>query len=516
MKNTNTNTMVHSGTPAGIDPATDCALRQFVWEYGKAKHRSRGQFKSLFDALQLGLCGGVARLQHASPPVPYLQQEGRHADAWPRSLLRHTATYIVDPLAGDDAAAADATRDLLGVESSTTRNTTHTGFRTVAAAVAASRAHRRANTHVHIVLESGTHFLAETIHLTARDSHLTIRDAAGAGGKTTGPSTTASAGTGAVVSGGINLTTHWKPSSRCAGCFEASLRGQLVGGLLGLRRNGVREIRARYPNFDPELDSTIGGTRHYHDGQDGWISASTAWVQNASAEGMNGIKPWPPTANATTYVVGGVDWPGVEWPMHIMTNGTADPDTDTGEGEWGQYYLGVGGTCADREPPVGYFCTAANPRKIGVPNHPSGMGVTALLLPNLPYKNATGAVVHAWRPGHWYTNTFEVGSVVPHEQRAGKPSSHHNTTLMFSRGGTQGAEGATSGEAWYIENVEEELDMEREWFFDQEAQTLVYMPNRTDVGALDAATGLPAGDFVGTRLKVLFNVTGTMQAPPPL
>lgn len=43
---------------------------------------------------------------------------------------------------------------------------------------------------------------------------------------------------------------------------------------------------------------------------------------------------------------------------------------------------------------------------------------------------------------------------------------------MFSRGGIQGGEGVTGGEAWYIENVMEELDSEREWFFDTPTSTL--------------------------------------------
>ena len=30
--------------------------------------------------------------------------------------------------------------------------------------------------------------------------------------------------------------------------------------------------------------------------------------------------------------------------MNITTNGTADPDSWTGEGEWGEYWLGAGGT----------------------------------------------------------------------------------------------------------------------------------------------------------------------------
>jgi hypothetical protein len=111
----------------------------------------------------------------------------------------------------------------------------------------------------------------------------------------------------------------------------------------------------------------------------------------------------PQASNATGYVVTADDWPLVEWPMNITTNGTIDPDSDTGSGEWGEYLLGSGGTCLDREPPVGYFCAPTNPRmKDAHPNHPSGIVATPSLLPNMPYKNATGAVLHAWRPAHWW------------------------------------------------------------------------------------------------------------------
>jgi len=39
-----------------------------------------------------------------------------------------------------------------------------------------------------------------------------------------------------------------------------------VTSVPGLRREGVREIRARYPNFDPEIGSVIDGQIHVHDG----------------------------------------------------------------------------------------------------------------------------------------------------------------------------------------------------------------------------------------------------------
>ena len=209
--------------------------------------------------------------------------------------------------------------------------------------------------------------------------------------------------------------------------------------------------------------------------------------------------------------------------MHITTNGTIDPDPDTGSGEWGEFLLGAGGSCLDRDPPVGYFCAPTNPRmKDAHPNHPSGIVVTEGLLPNLAaYKNLSGAVIHAWRPAHWYTNMFEIESHTKHPHPHRKGDDAHgaaapaSATLMFSRGGFQGAEGVVEGEGWYIENVLAELDMEREWYFDVETQVLIYKPNTTTTAATTTTTvpQVPTGQFVATNLKVLFNIVGTKDAP---
>eukprot|EP00912_Choanoflagellata_sp_UC4_P000575 UC4_evm2s355 len=566
--------LVHSGTPAGINPESDCSMRKFAWENdfsnfnysiiiidGKKLQPSRGEFRSLFDALQLEACGvDVPEYMDSwKPPTK--------ATPTPKEALEVT----VDPVNGDDLTAAISPSG--------------TPFKSIKAAIAFLRNVRdvsHENTKVaHMVLRAGTHFLTETIQLGPDDSWLTIRNADGEE---------------AIVSGGVNLTTKWKPSSRCKGCFEVNLDGQ-VDDILGLRLDGVREIRSRYPNFDPELDSTIEGVRHFHDGSDGWITSKTNWISSTTGS-MNGISPWPPTNEAKTFVIGASDWPGVEWPMSIMTNGSVDPDTWTGEGEFGQYWLGAGGTCVDRDPPVGYWCAPSAPRHISTPNHPSGIGPSIENLPNMPYKNASGAIIHAWRPGHWYTNIFQVGEYSPlpppgpltkdwqifrnnnningRVKKAGTSQgtikyigsfetteecfAHVNSStdgpfhsftyhtakfpspwgkgcyadtsttwigdsqrnidsgkgpgipvnpsegfakMMFDKGGFQGGEGVTGGEAWYIENVLEELDMEREWYFDIETKTLIYKPN----------SSFPVGNFVSTKLKVLFNITGSQEDP---
>jgi hypothetical protein len=54
------------------------------------------------------------------------------------------------------------------------------------------------------------------------------------------------------------------------------------------------DVVLRYPNFDPELDSTIDGERLFHDGQTGWITDQTQWIP-ATTGTMNGISPWQVT-----------------------------------------------------------------------------------------------------------------------------------------------------------------------------------------------------------------------------
>ena len=58
------------------------------------------------------------------------------------------------------------------------------------------------------------------------------------------------------------------------------------------------------------------------------------------------------------------------------------------------------------------------------------------LLPNGPYADPVGAVVHAWRPGHWYSWMFEVNGTTP------------DGNFTFGRGGNQGGEGAVTSTSY--------------------------------------------------------------------
>ena len=89
----------------------------------------------------------------------------------------------------------------------------------------------------------------------------------------------------------------------------------------------------------------------------------------------------------------------------------------------------------------------------------------------------------------------------------------------------------------YIENVLEELDMEREWYYNASTHTLYYAPNATAAPSGTTADGAtpeppasksapksaskdttkdgppPADGFVATGLEVLLNISGTQDAP---
>jgi len=204
--------LVHSGTPPGVPSSFDCAIREAAWAYGKRLLPARGTFRSLYDALQLGLCDGAP-------------QPAEH-DVW---------APPTDPL--------PANEPVLLVDLDAKLAPTLKTFTSVHDAVEASRALRRGGArNVTIALRSGVHHLPTTLHLGPADSGLTLRSYPGER---------------AVLSAGVALSTKWKASKACpnmpTGCWEASLAGQ-VRSMSGLRLHGRREIRSRFPNFDPEFD----------------------------------------------------------------------------------------------------------------------------------------------------------------------------------------------------------------------------------------------------------------------
>ncbi len=82
---------------------------------------------------------------------------------------------------------------------------------------------------------------------------------------------------------------------------------------------------------------------------------------------------------------------------------------------------------------------------------PLGMVAGSSVLPNSPYKNARGALVHTWREDRWFSWIFGVGSAAAADE-------NDSTKFSFSEGGHQGSRGGKGGQEFFIENVMEELD----------------------------------------------------------
>lgn len=237
--------------------------------------------------------------------------------------------------------------------------------------------------------------------------------------------------------------------------YRADLSAAGISSVPGLRINGKRQIRARYPNAIPWLDG-FGSTLN--------------------------AKSWSPP-----------DLPHnpdkqVEPDQPFRGSGTS----------FQKYQLGIGGPCRGFTPPAGYWCGNGTAGGGGVTYRiPTGMTADKTILPNSPYKDpvTTPAVIQAWRPAHWASWMFEVGK---YDADTG--------LFTFSKGGFQGARGDNNGEHFYIENVFEELDFPGEFFFDESERALYLYYNGTGAPP-------PSLQVIATNLKVLVDVTGTMADP---
>ena len=184
-----------SGSPRGVDPQTDCALRKEVWAYAQHLLPRKKRFAEMYDALQLGnLCTGPA----AVPRPP-------HADDGPWAP---PAAAPPGPLAAAGALMVFA--DAQHGSDDAGRGTEQSPLRSLEAAVAAVRAARRAGGggNATVLLREGVYFLRAPITLTSADSNLTIENY---------PNETA------VVSGGEPLPDlRWHPLQPLKGSGPAA------------------------------------------------------------------------------------------------------------------------------------------------------------------------------------------------------------------------------------------------------------------------------------------------------
>lgn len=438
---------INGGTPGGVPPTFDCKTRYAAYEYGKYLLPKHGAFRTLFEALQLQECNleTPAEIDTFTPPQ----------FPTPDAALYVSSTTGADSNPGTEASP----------------------FKTIAAAVLAAKSGAT------IVLRKGTYH-TDTVLIDAEKNGLTLQNYNGEA---------------VTVSGGVPLNlkaSDWKKDPRMKGRWVTSaLAGSDITEITGMRIDGNRSIRAKYPNGNMELSGN-------------WLSGA-----GASMGGGDYTKGWVPLSNHTQWVppfrhpdaedvvANNADWPSVNWPYY--------EGSQTGEGDKGDFHIGVGGYCQDdlQDPlvgPTGYWCAMAPPRgqcwdkktntgRGCTQTHMSPDGVVWERAAN--YSDPTTGVVLSWRGGgRWFSQMWKVDHFVS-----------ENTTLIFDpTTGGQGGEGMTNSGQWWIENILEECDSPNEFFFDEKTKELYYFFNETsDMSA----------DLVATQTRVLFNLTGTMSNP---
>ena len=245
-----------------------------------------------------------------------------------------------------------------------------------------------------------------------------------------------------VLSGGTLLQLKWSVSSQTAN-GDTIMKAQ-VPSFVNLQQfnelyiDDTRAIVARYPNGDPS-------TQGLYAKDPGFSFDSQSWI--------------PSAVNPTVDVQ-------VQEPSR---NGTMFPN----------YHIGLGGGASVFNPARSFF---------GAHNVPRGFTGKIGALPHIGnWTKPTTGFVHAFQGKYWSSWAFEIASV-----------NATQNTIMIGRGGFQEPRGWSSGGAFYVSNIFEELDSPNEWFLDKDTRTLYFVVNRTmpDI-------------FVASQISCLISVSGS-------
>ena len=350
-----------SPTPLPIgSPALTCGVYKLTHEYANKIQPNLGeaQSKAVWDALGLDNCN------ETRPKPTTLNFPKTHHVAGYNTLRR-----VVDAHHGDDANDASEAHPMQSLE----------------AAVARCRSVRSPTQPATIILREGKHLVRAALQLGAADSGLTI---AGFEGER------------AEVSGAVPLgDLEWKPhdvqlsasSNAWRNVYVASVdRTLLPKGMTGLRVDGKRAIRARWPNGDPEIQLF----------PDGW-STATAWA--------------PPRAHQPAEDI------------VVQSPNRSEEGPCTSSSGYCNYVTGVGGACASHgfDPPSGYWCNSDPPRgRVYSVGFPSGLTYPATAFEGRNWSSfkPNRTIINAFRSGHWFSYVFLVDSYDPATRRPARRS----------------------------------------------------------------------------------------------
>eukprot|EP01083_Nonionella_stella_P085976 238584_1 len=412
----------------------DCGMRQLALDYGYNinPNLSTNQLQQIANALNGGPLADKCNVsvsnitKSTSPSKQKIEQLHKQFTTIP-------AIYV-DAINGDD-------NNYLTNPSSIGKP-----FKSIQTAIQYARFKYGKSTLKQIVMREGKYYLPNTIQLTPDDSNLIFTNYK--------DEVVNISGSVPIVTGNTNNVCDWNLYQRQQnnlGIFTCHVNNTNItnNDILGLRIDGHRAIRARYPNANPEIDGF------------GSNLTSSHWLPNTESREAK-------------------IWYEPDYPYR----GGSNPQNNE------HYRLGIDSYyCRDHfTPPASWFCN--------VYSHPKGLLYNASIFPHAPYANTSSAVLHAWHGFHWSSWMFQIGDNII-----------DNETFVFSKGGFQGSRGGDKGGEFYIEGVLEELDAPNEWFYNISQQLLYYYTNRTghptDHGQL----------FEATHLKILFELRGNQSHP---
>ena len=335
-----------------------------------------------------------------------------------------------------------------------------------------------------VCLRGGTYrFLAGPLVLGPDDSHTTWSGAcAGGDGDKDGDPV--------IFSGAARITPMgWRPvtatdTGPAAGTFVANLSWGGGGRppFAQLLADGRRQIRARFPNGDPEGVSGLCFVK----GQCGTDQAPCTQGQGqfpSAGEGCAGYA----LANAT-----GATFPGGAGSTQIQISTPLRGVGSSLVGDWWwnnyhatEYAVPAGLRSVFPRRTVESFYGSPFTRASSIAPQPASWSPRAAA-----WTNVDRAAVSLLQPNLWGNYWFDVDRLEQSHASDGDGDGG-GPVLHFSRGGWQDCQGAAAkdGMAFFIENLLEELDAPAEFYFDADAQLLYYMPNGTaTAAALDAIT----------------------------
>ncbi|XP_065196933.1 uncharacterized protein LOC135828411 isoform X1 [Sycon ciliatum] len=247
--------------------------------------------------------------------------------------------------------------------------------------------------------------------------------------------------------------------------------------------NGVRQIRARYPNGDPQQ---MSGVCYYvsqegDEGCQGYATASGAISEDARLDHLfkdrqDGSVAEDLDASQDLHSHSPLQTAAAPSPSDTMisVDKPVRPHHVTGDDHWPSFHYhtysaldGVPGL----QPVYSFWNDPYRDRPKGIKYGTEMANRTA------SWSNPSTGVVHMFHTQYWGNWMFQLDSV--------NTKKHE---LYFKYGGWQEARGGNAGKNhYYVENIAEELDSPGEWFLDTDTSTLYFYPNATQCADLQHA-----------------------------